>query len=43
MDSNLAREFVRKNRTKIICEPSGKRYSELTREWNLIRELLKSK
>ena len=42
-DNNLRRKFVNKNKARIVCEPSGKRLSELTREWNLIRSLLKSR
>lgn len=42
-DNNLRRKFVKENKTRIICEPSGKTFRELTREWNLIRDLLKSR
>ena len=40
-DNNLRRRFVNSNKGRIICEPSGKRLSELTREWILMRSLLK--
>lgn len=43
VDSNFARSFVKKNASRIRCEPSGLSYKELTREWSLMRELLKSR
>ena len=43
MDSNLARKFVKKNAGHIRCEPSGKTYKELTQEYSLLMDLLKSK
>ena len=40
-DNNLRRRFVNQNKSRIVCEPSGKRLSELTREWNLMKNLLR--
>ena len=36
--NNLAREFIRKHKESIICEPSGRSYAEL--EQDRVRKIL---